>query len=202
MKRAFDSSIGLPRSSTSASRMLVFLMPPEVRRSFKSASLRRCVGRSTCCGPRGVETPGSPGTHRSASTQAFIRGQPPAQPPAEWVASDAHAEVKPQDGCGDMPSVATRLELGKVRPSGMTAGSFGGGHRSIPEPWLRETNRSLLDRKGVDSRERLDLARAAHCSLVLESVARRGKCDASRRRGVLPLRGSRTSPYQPWSFGQ
>jgi hypothetical protein len=33
-KRAFASAIGLPRRSTSALRMLVLLMPAEVRRSF------------------------------------------------------------------------------------------------------------------------------------------------------------------------
>src|SRR5580765_1791701 len=35
MHRAMDSSIGLPSRSTSASRMLVFVTPPDVRRSFK-----------------------------------------------------------------------------------------------------------------------------------------------------------------------
>src|SRR5436190_23757474 len=34
MTRAVDSAIGFPSRSTSASRMLVFLMPAEVRRSF------------------------------------------------------------------------------------------------------------------------------------------------------------------------
>src|SRR5437763_12181990 len=34
MQRALDSAIGLPRRSTSALRMLVFLMPPEVRRNL------------------------------------------------------------------------------------------------------------------------------------------------------------------------
>src|ERR671911_2475936 len=35
MQRALDSLIGLPRRSTSASWMLAFLMPADVRRSFK-----------------------------------------------------------------------------------------------------------------------------------------------------------------------
>ena len=35
MQRALDSAIGLPRSSTSASWMLVFLMPADVRRNLK-----------------------------------------------------------------------------------------------------------------------------------------------------------------------
>src|SRR5690349_25069555 len=34
MHSAVDSAIGLPRSWTSASRMLAFVTPPEVRRSF------------------------------------------------------------------------------------------------------------------------------------------------------------------------
>src|SRR4249920_935357 len=34
MKRALDSAIGLPKRSTNALRMLVLLMPAEVRRSF------------------------------------------------------------------------------------------------------------------------------------------------------------------------
>jgi hypothetical protein len=34
MQRALDSSIGLPSRSTSASRMLAFLIPAEVSRSF------------------------------------------------------------------------------------------------------------------------------------------------------------------------
>src|SRR6185436_3777416 len=35
MHRALESSIGLPSRSTRASRMLVFVTPPDVRRSFK-----------------------------------------------------------------------------------------------------------------------------------------------------------------------
>src|SRR3954452_13201894 len=35
MHRALDSSIGFPSRSTRASRMLVFVTPPDVRRSFK-----------------------------------------------------------------------------------------------------------------------------------------------------------------------
>ena len=35
MQRALESAIGLPSRSTSASRMLVFVTPPDVRRSFK-----------------------------------------------------------------------------------------------------------------------------------------------------------------------
>src|SRR3954462_8209077 len=35
MHRALESSFGLPSRSTRASRMLVFVTPPDVRRSFK-----------------------------------------------------------------------------------------------------------------------------------------------------------------------
>jgi hypothetical protein len=38
MHRAADWSIGFPSRSTSALRMLVFVMPPDVRRSFKVTS--------------------------------------------------------------------------------------------------------------------------------------------------------------------
>jgi hypothetical protein len=41
MQRALDSAIGLPRSPTRASLMLVFLMPADVRRSFITPSLAR-----------------------------------------------------------------------------------------------------------------------------------------------------------------
>src|SRR5262245_62153633 len=41
MQRAVDSEIGLPNRSTSASWMLVFLMPAEVRSSFMPASWGR-----------------------------------------------------------------------------------------------------------------------------------------------------------------
>src|SRR5215212_7718131 len=37
MQRALDSAIGLPRRSTSASWMLAFLMPEEVRRNLNGA---------------------------------------------------------------------------------------------------------------------------------------------------------------------
>src|SRR5262249_14953457 len=43
MQRALESAIGLPSKPTSASRMLVFVTPPEVRRSFTLAS---CAQRS------------------------------------------------------------------------------------------------------------------------------------------------------------
>src|SRR3954451_9547138 len=36
MQRAVESAIGLPSRSTSASRMLAFVTPPDVRRSFKT----------------------------------------------------------------------------------------------------------------------------------------------------------------------
>src|SRR4051794_3936949 len=48
--------------------MLMFLMPPEVRRSLKSASLRHWVRTFYVLRyPRRVETPGPPRTHRSAT---------------------------------------------------------------------------------------------------------------------------------------
>ena len=48
MQRASDSAIGLPSSSSSASWMLAFLMPAEVRRSFNLSETapRRATHRS------------------------------------------------------------------------------------------------------------------------------------------------------------
>src|SRR5690349_10992293 len=46
MHRALHSAIGLPRRSTSALWMLVFLMPPEVRRSFIESFLGYIVACS------------------------------------------------------------------------------------------------------------------------------------------------------------
>jgi hypothetical protein len=40
MHRALESAIGLPSNSTSASRMLGFLTPPDVRRSRTLASCK------------------------------------------------------------------------------------------------------------------------------------------------------------------
>ena len=48
MQRALDSAIGLPRRSTSASWMLVFLMPADVRRNLmmpRAAHHREGSGR-------------------------------------------------------------------------------------------------------------------------------------------------------------
>ena len=57
MQRASDSAIGLPSSSTSASLMLAFLMPAEVRRSFMS-----------------LETDKPPRTHRCSKSSLFFNG--------------------------------------------------------------------------------------------------------------------------------
>src|SRR4029079_2100866 len=56
MQRALDWSIGLPKRSTNASWMLVFLMPAEVRRSFMPPLGVRWA--SSCLGvdPCGVDT--------------------------------------------------------------------------------------------------------------------------------------------------
>ena len=43
MQRALDSAIGLPKRSTSAPWMLVFLMPAEVRRNFMMRALGHIV---------------------------------------------------------------------------------------------------------------------------------------------------------------
>src|SRR6476469_6390738 len=67
MHRALDSAIGLPRRSTSALWMLVFLMPPEVRRSFIVSFLGYIVAmldapissRISCGGERRMEVAAS-----------------------------------------------------------------------------------------------------------------------------------------------
>jgi hypothetical protein len=49
MQRASASAIGLPRRSTSASRMLAFLMPADVRRSLMERSLAAAGGDQIGC---------------------------------------------------------------------------------------------------------------------------------------------------------
>src|SRR5689334_10851057 len=62
MHRALDSAIGLPSRSTRASRMLAFVTPPDVRRSFmvppESQSDGRVLRRNPVAGARlfGVES--------------------------------------------------------------------------------------------------------------------------------------------------
>src|SRR5215210_1152418 len=67
MHRALDSVIGLPRSSTNASRMLAFLTPADVSRSFTMPPGSPLVKS----GPR-AWTPGHRETHRS-SRLALVR---------------------------------------------------------------------------------------------------------------------------------
>src|SRR6266576_3814278 len=66
MQRALDSAIGLPRRSTSASRMLLFLIPADVRRSFMLPP--RVITAGEPFGPRAdpyaLETRKPPKTHR------------------------------------------------------------------------------------------------------------------------------------------
>src|SRR5439155_19519049 len=66
MQRALDSAIGLPRRSTSASRMLLFLIPADVRRSFTLPP--RVITAGERFGPRAdpyaLETRKPPKTHR------------------------------------------------------------------------------------------------------------------------------------------
>src|SRR5438552_18246421 len=66
MQRALDSAIGLPRRSTSASRMLLFLIPADVRRSFMLPP--RVITAGEPFGPRAdpyaPETRKPPKTHR------------------------------------------------------------------------------------------------------------------------------------------
>src|SRR5687767_14999330 len=56
MQSALDSAISLPSSSTKASRMLVFVTPPDVSRSFKMppdlVAIYRCLRRIDQAPPR------------------------------------------------------------------------------------------------------------------------------------------------------
>src|SRR3954470_7314736 len=66
MHRALDSSIGFPSRSTRASRMLVFVTPPDVRRSFKLPPEGVDVGENVLGAYRSVrvETGRPAKTHR------------------------------------------------------------------------------------------------------------------------------------------
>src|SRR3954470_17810401 len=68
---AVESSSGLPNKVTSASRMLVFVMPPDVRRSFKS-----CLPTSLT-DSRAVETGRPAKTHRLRPDQASLSNARP-----------------------------------------------------------------------------------------------------------------------------
>src|SRR6476659_6035689 len=73
MQRALDSLIGLPSRSTSASWMLAFLMPADVRRSFipppgVSTADENVLGLTD---PYAVQTGGPPETHRLGPDPAF-----------------------------------------------------------------------------------------------------------------------------------
>src|SRR3954463_15526767 len=66
MHSAVESSIGLPSRATSASRMLVFVTPPDVRRSFKLPPDFVDVGENVLAltDPCAVETGRPAKTHR------------------------------------------------------------------------------------------------------------------------------------------
>src|SRR5581483_6693032 len=86
MQRASHSAIGLPSSSTSASWMLAFLMPADVRRSFslppEFVGVTGNIPART--GPYVVETRWPTGTHRSERIQQLFR---------------RHSEHRPCRGC-------------------------------------------------------------------------------------------------------
>jgi hypothetical protein len=53
MHKALHAAIGLPRRSTSAPRMLAFVIPPEVRRSFMSRVWVICKANVKMAGGQG-----------------------------------------------------------------------------------------------------------------------------------------------------
>src|SRR4051812_8652315 len=74
MHSAVESSIGLPNRLTSASRMLVFVTPPDVRRSFKLPPDFVYVGENVLAltDPCGVETGRPAKTHRLRQDPASL----------------------------------------------------------------------------------------------------------------------------------
>src|SRR5687767_15013940 len=70
MQRALDSAIGLPSRSTSALRMLVFLMPAEVSRNFMMPLLVDLMG---------AERPSSLSSYDAIIQRAAQRSESPAQ---------------------------------------------------------------------------------------------------------------------------
>ena len=88
MQRALDSAIGLPSRSTSASWMLAFLMPADVRRNLMLppgvVDCRR--ERSALTDPYAVETGRPPKTHR-------LRPEPAS--PSRGLTFDARGSVCP-----------------------------------------------------------------------------------------------------------
>src|SRR5262249_27475334 len=91
--RALDSAIGFPRRPTSASSMLGFLMPPEVRRNFmlppEVVAAGEDLGRLRSR-PQ-VETRRAPKTHRlPAEIQPrLFNGLPGVRPRANRTASES-----------------------------------------------------------------------------------------------------------------
>src|SRR3954453_1883937 len=71
MHRALESAIGLPSSSTRASRMLVLVTPPDVRRSFTRPPGSSGMVRSD------VWTWAAPETHRYRPGEATCRAERP-----------------------------------------------------------------------------------------------------------------------------
>src|SRR3954451_13718442 len=81
MHRALDSAIGLPSSSMSASWMLAFVMPAEVRRSFMLPPESLLQAGTPLTDPYAIQTVAPRQTHRrgpAAPRQTHRRGPAPS----------------------------------------------------------------------------------------------------------------------------
>src|SRR4051812_38349412 len=74
MHRALDSPIGLPSSSMSASWMLAFVMPAEVRRSFMLPPESLLQARTPLTDPYAIQTVDPRQTHRRGPAPSGWRG--------------------------------------------------------------------------------------------------------------------------------
>src|SRR6476661_7744101 len=97
MHRALDSSIGFPSRSTSASRMLVFVTPPDVSRSFKLPPEVVDVGENVL------------GAYGSVRARDWQTGENSSVPASSSVTSSGDIPRKPaQTGEHSSPKVIRR----------------------------------------------------------------------------------------------
>src|SRR6266536_6559394 len=97
MQSALDSAIGLPRRSTSASWMLVFLMPEEVRRNLNGCSFARGVGGASL-----RETQQRRTNHRSPEPSVTFANSGARDPCRPWLWL-ARLPADVVDGVRDLP---------------------------------------------------------------------------------------------------
>src|SRR3954452_25161014 len=92
MHRALDSSIGFPSRSTRASRMLVFVTPPDVRRSFKLPPEGVDVGENVL------------GAYRSVRGRDWQAGENSSGPARSSVLSSRDISERSRTPCTFLPT--------------------------------------------------------------------------------------------------